>query len=209
MMKKTKQDPHVSQKATTSEHRHTLQPTQYLTPHQQKSVGFICYWLPLFLYAGAIVLVSSLSTPKVHFEAMAQAYLSISGRFFLQLNDKIVHLIEYAILGLLTYRAIRFSWGSQLGAFSAFITIIAVGLFGCTDEFHQWFIPLRKVEVLDLMADIAGGFIGIALWEWGRTLPAIREIEEQIPLKLQLIRELATSKKKTPAPSLPDTSLKD
>ncbi|GJL65773.1 MAG: hypothetical protein NPIRA05_07440 [Nitrospirales bacterium] len=193
-MKKTEEKPYIMQIPVKTERKHPLIATQHPIPHQEKFIGFVCYWLPLLLYAGAIVLISSLSTPKIHFEAIAQAYLSISGRFLSQINDKIIHLIEYAILGLLTYRAIRFSWGIQLGPFSALLTIIAVGLFGCIDEFHQWFTPLRNVEVLDLMADIAGGMIGISLWEWGRTLPAIRFLEEQLPFKLQLIKSLATSK---------------
>ncbi|WP_447968023.1 VanZ family protein [Nitrospira sp. M1] len=168
--------------------------TQPSTPQDQRTVAFICYWLPLFVYAGAIVFISSLSMPKMHFETFAQTYLSVSVSFFTKMNDKIVHLIEYTILGLLTYRAIRFSWGRQLGPFAAFLTVIVVALFGCTDEFHQWFIPLRSTEVLDLLADIVGSVVGIACWEWGRTLPAIRLLEEQLPFKLQLIKSLAASK---------------
>ncbi|GJL55055.1 MAG: hypothetical protein NPIRA02_21870 [Nitrospirales bacterium] len=130
----------------------------------------------------------------MHFETFAQDYLSISVGFFTKMNDKLVHLIEYTILGLLTYRAIRFSWGTQLGPLAACLTVFVVALFGCTDEFHQWFIPLRSTEVLDLMADIVGSVVGIALWEWGRTLPAIRLLEEQLPCKLQLIKSFAASK---------------
>jgi len=189
----------------------TMIATQPPTPHPPKSIGFLCYWLPLFVYAGGIILLSSLSTPKIHLDALTQTYLSFSGDFFSKLNDKLTHAVEYSLLGLLAYRAIRYSWGKQLGPFAALITIIAVALFGCTDELHQGFTPLRSTEALDLMADIGGGFIGVMLWEWGRTLPTIRLLEEQLPVKLQLIRGLATSKVKTEAqaPSLPDAPLKD
>ena len=152
------------------------------------------YWFPLFLYAGAITLLSSFSAPKVHLENFTNVFFSVPNGFFERIHDTIYHLVEYTILGLLTYRAIRFTWSTKFGSFSAFIAVCAVTIFGLTDEFHQWFIPLRQMEALDLIADTFGGFLGVAFWELALSLSTIRQLEEQLSLKLQLLRTLTISK---------------
>lgn len=157
-------------------------------------IGLAWYWLPLLAYAGTIAYLSSLSAPEDHFEALANAFISVPVAIFSRINDKICHIAEYAILGILTYRAIRYSWGTKLGPSVGLITVIAVTVFGCTDEFHQWFTPLRQVEGWDIMADALGGLFGVSLWKWGNAIPTMKLLEEHLPLKLQLSRSLATSK---------------
>ncbi|MGB0908773.1 MAG: VanZ family protein [Nitrospirales bacterium] len=158
-------------------------------------IGVICYWLPLLAYAMTIALVSSLSSPKVHLDVLANVFLSGPIDIFGKINDKIYHIVTYTILGLLTYRAIRFSWGEKLGPFAAFIAVTAVALYGITDEFHQWFVPFRNVETWDLIADTFGGLIGVSLWEWALTIAPIRQLEEQLPIKLQLLKNTIASEK--------------
>ena len=168
--------------------------SNHYQPPTSNSVGLIWYWLPLLTFAIGIALLSSLSTPKVHLDALTNTFFSGPITIPPRINDKVFHLAIYSVLGLLTYRAFRFSWGSKLGPFTAFLSVGAVAFYGCTDEFHQWFVPLRQVEVLDLIADTFGGLIGVSLWECALTIPAIRFLEEQLPRTLPLLRSMTTSK---------------
>ena len=67
--------------------------------------------------------------------------------------DKLVHLLEFAVLGFLAARAT----GSARGGF----TIAAI--WGAVDEVHQAFVPLRSPGLDDWLADVIGGFLGAML----------------------------------------------
>ncbi len=107
---------------------------------------FLKFWLPVYLYAGLIFIYSSLSSPP-----LAPKILH---------GDKLLHLVEYAILGYLIARAARNASSPQLRThFRIFAVCVAV-LYGLTDEFHQYFVPGREADSLDLLADGAGAFLG-------------------------------------------------
>ncbi|MGB5540538.1 MAG: VanZ family protein, partial [Gammaproteobacteria bacterium] len=38
-----------------------------------------------------------------------------------------------------------------------------VGLYGVLDEIHQYFVPGRQADVLDVLADVSGGLLGAGL----------------------------------------------
>ncbi len=158
------------------------------------SIGLIYYWLPLLAYAGTIALISSLSTPRVHIATLTNVLLSLPTDQLAKINDKVVHLAEYMVLGVLTSRAMNYSWGSKFGTYTVFLAVAIVGAFGFMDELHQWFVPTRDMEGLDLLADICGGIIGVALWEWALTIPVIQIIEEQLPRKIPSLKNFATPK---------------
>ena len=151
--------------------------------------GLMWYWLPLLAYAMAIVYVSSLSAPKqelVMIVNAVNALIPTKGDIFPMLNDKMFHMTEYAVLAVLTYRAFRYSMKDMSEITIGLLTVGAVILFGCTDELHQWFTPLRFTDSWDLMADALGGIIGVSLWHCALSIPLIRFLEERIPLQLQL-----------------------
>ena len=107
---------------------------------------FLKYWLPVYLYAGLIFFYSSLSEPPL--------------RPVILHGDKLLHFVEYAILGYLIARAAK---NSSSGKLRTHFRIFAVGLafvYGLSDEFHQSFVPGRKVEILDVFADGLGAFLG-------------------------------------------------
>ncbi len=180
-------------KKQTAEDREPIDSNLYQQP-MTDYVGFIWYWLPLLAYAGIIALLSSLSTPRIHLATLANVFLVVPSDQFTTINDKLVHITEYTILGLLTYRAIQYSWGNKLGPFSAFLTIILVAFYGVIDEIHQWFIPLRNMESMDLMADILGGLIGMSIWEWALTLPAVRLFDKQLHQTWESIKTMTATK---------------
>jgi VanZ family protein len=74
--------------------------------------------------------------------------------------DKLLHLIEYAGLALLVFRALDgedLSWPR-----STALTIIIVSAYGASDELHQLFVPLRTSDLRDWMTDTLAGGIGAA-----------------------------------------------
>ena len=110
----------------------------------------IKYWLPVFLYCCIIVYLSSLSYPSRHFPS-----------FLFGLSDKLVHGVEYGILGILLYRAFRQTTRTFR---SISLAIIYSVVFGISDEMHQWFIPNRQADLWDLLADTFGATFFILTW---------------------------------------------
>ncbi len=75
------------------------------------------------------------------------------------LQDKLMHLLAYGILGFLAL-------GTQRPRASGYrvqdywkITALTI-LYGVLDEFHQSFVPGRDADVLDVLADASGGLLG-------------------------------------------------
>jgi VanZ family protein len=89
------------------------------------------------------------------------------------LDDKHVHVLEYALLGLLIVRALAGGLGARVTARTAILGVILTTLYGASDEVHQMFVAGRSAEVYDLYADVAGGAIGaVVCWLWGIILPS-------------------------------------
>ena len=45
---------------------------------------------------------------------------------------------------------------------AAAVAVMFAGVYGFTDEFHQWFVPGRTADVYDWIADSTGATIGVA-----------------------------------------------
>lgn len=71
-------------------------------------------------------------------------------------SDKILHFIEYFILGWLSYRAYHSKFKNPV----LFLTLFGI-MFGCLDEFWQSFIPGRYPSHYDVFADGIGVICGI------------------------------------------------
>lgn len=108
------------------------------------------YWSPVVVYAAVIFYFSSLSHPE---ETLPKVLLD-------KLSDKALHLIEYAVFGVLAYRAFRWAAGPAAARRAVLFTIVVASLYGMTDEIHQAFVPLRESSWLDWVADTLGGMIG-------------------------------------------------
>jgi hypothetical protein len=87
---------------------------------------------------------------------------------------KLAHLTEYAVLGILVWRAwlqrpafrpaVAWPWPA-----ASIPLAICVG-YALLDEFHQSFVPSRGASLGDVLIDSAGAAIGLALlWWWHRT----------------------------------------
>lgn len=77
--------------------------------------------------------------------------------------DKAIHLVEFSLLGFLLAFGFFLSLSSTLWtkAVLAFTTgLLLAGL----DELHQYFVPLRSFEILDLAADTIGILSGLVIY---------------------------------------------
>jgi hypothetical protein len=110
----------------------------------------LLYWCPLILYAGVVFYLSSLSRP--------QDLLPVA------VWDKAAHALEYAILGILGYRALAESSALGHSSHTVLVTILAAALYGVTDEVHQNFVALREPNILDVFADAIGASLGTIAW---------------------------------------------
>jgi VanZ family protein len=75
------------------------------------------------------------------------------------MQDKLMHFTAYAILGFLGMGSVRATTHGYRPE-QAWLICLLVGLYGISDEFHQYFIPGRMADGLDVAADIAGGLLG-------------------------------------------------
>ncbi len=106
--------------------------------------------LPVFAYCALIFYLSSLSTIP---ESVAN------------FPDKIAHVILYSGLGFLVARSISASYELKTTLVWTLTTGFCL-LYGMSDEFHQYFVPGRSPEIGDVLADMAGGFVGGVVYTW-------------------------------------------
>jgi VanZ family protein len=117
------------------------------------------YWAPAVLYAGAIFYLSSQSHPE---EQLPSFLLK-------DISDKVLHAVEYAVLGGLCYRAFRWGASGQVASHALLFAIVTASLYGMTDEGHQFFVPFRESSWQDWVADTAGAVIGAMSWRFIRS----------------------------------------
>ena len=116
------------------------------------------YWAPVAAYAGFIFFLSAQSHPEQELPS-----------FVMLFSDKVLHAVEYAVLGALCYRAFR--WGAQdrWSRRAVPLAIVAASLYGMSDELHQWFVPFRESTWQDWIADTIGGTLGTIASHWRET----------------------------------------
>jgi len=114
-------------------------------PERRFFTLFMRFWLPPLGYLTAIFVASA--QPGLH------APLGFSW------GDKVLHVLEYLIFGLLLVRALRAHLRVGRPLFAAMIASGFVVLTGAADEYFQSFIPGRECDVFDLLADTVGGAI--------------------------------------------------
>ena len=79
-------------------------------------------------------------------------------------SDKVEHLLAYFVLSILLYLTLLFQRKSVLlKNYAMLFTILIVFAYGIIDELHQLMIPGRSCELLDFLADMIGGIIGIII----------------------------------------------
>ena len=107
-------------------------------------------WITVAAWALGIFGLSSLTGPEV-------AKINV-----LDIWDKAAHFVAFAVGAMLLALALRWStaWSWRRVALT---TIVAISLFGATDEWHQLYTPHRSgADVGDWTADTLGAIAGAA-----------------------------------------------
>lgn len=104
------------------------------------------YWLPPLVWMSIIFYFSSF--PKV----------SVTGNtFYAFVIFKALHIIEYAVLYVLLFRAFYSISEKKLALKYQFLLAFLVGvLYAISDEVHQTFIPTREGKLRDALIDTGG-----------------------------------------------------
>ncbi len=77
---------------------------------------------------------------------------------------KLGHVIEYAILATLLWRALRGGTRLTLQVRILFaVAWLVCAIFAMSDEFHQSFVSSRTASGSDVIIDICGALIGLAI----------------------------------------------
>ena len=109
----------------------------------EKFKHFLWFQLPAIVWATAIFIQSSISyidTPDLGFD----------------LQDKLLHAIEYAIFGFLLRRALVYQGNKFVQRNTNWLTILIGGCYAISDEIHQLLVPGRSGEIEDAIADMLG-----------------------------------------------------
>ena len=116
---------------------------------------FVKRWLPVLVWMGVIFAGSSIgSLPR------------IGGKATDGVAHRVAHVIEFAVLGALTLRAV--GQGRRTTKRELIMTLIIIALYGASDEFHQRFTPGRSSEGIAVVFDVAGGLAGAWVYRWWR-----------------------------------------
>lgn len=102
----------------------------------------ISIWLPVIVWAGVIFGLSSLTN-------------DVLGFLGIKIVRKIGHMVEYFVLALLVYAAVRktFRWNEEGAATVAGLVPL---LYAVSDEFHQYFVASRICDARDVIIDMIG-----------------------------------------------------
>jgi VanZ family protein len=135
---------------------------------------FFKYWLPVVVWMAVIFglstnVGSAANTSRIIESLLRWLFPTISSGAMTQAHTfvrKTAHLGEYAVLGLLLWRALkqtgRRGVGSSRWKVAAAVVLMSAA-YAATDEFHQSFVPTRGASVRDVGIDTCGTLIGLAL----------------------------------------------
>ena len=140
---------------------------------------FVRYWMPVIVWMALIFLGSTDMLSAEHTSRFLVPFLrwldpqiSLAALAVIQLGiRKLGHLSEYAILAMLLWRALRSGtrWQTKMSILFP-VAALACLIFAASDEFHQSFVPSRTSSPQDVMIDICGALLGLAVcWMFARS----------------------------------------
>lgn len=109
------------------------------------------YWAPALVWMGVIFYLSGRTANEL-------------GGWFPFLPDlNWGHLGGYFVLAILIrFALVRTIATGRPGTWAIILSV----LYGFSDEFHQYFVPTRSLDVRDLAMDAAGAVLGVLLVAW-------------------------------------------
>jgi len=79
--------------------------------------------------------------------------------------DKMLHFVAYALLGTLFLRAFKTSRIKNNVKLMLILSVLCSSLYGISDEIHQYFVPYRSADLMDILADILGSIMGVYIYQ--------------------------------------------
>jgi VanZ family protein len=132
---------------------------------------FIRFWLPVLLWAalifwGSTDLLSEGQTSRIIGPVLRWLVPDLSDDAFGRVQfgvRKLGHIVEYAILGMLLYRAFRQPKGPEGWSWRhAGLALAATVAYAVSDELHQAMVPTRHGSAWDVLIDAVGAVLGLA-----------------------------------------------
>jgi VanZ family protein len=134
--------------------------------------SFLKYWLPLFVWVGVIFagstdIFSAEQTSRylVPFLRWLNPQISSSTIATIHVGlRKVGHLIEYAVLAALLWRALRSTGRLRTKMSTSLVGVwLACVIVAASDEFHQSFVASRTASLNDALIDALGAAVGLAI----------------------------------------------
>ena len=127
----------------------------------------IARWLPVVVWAAVISILSSDSFSGQHTASLLGPILSVllpgaapeTITVAHAVLRKLAHVTEYAVLGLLVYRALDRT--DRSASAIALHALLLCALYASLDELHQSFVPSRGPSPLDVALDTSGAALGL------------------------------------------------
>ena len=116
-----------------------------MSPPSPSSRNRLLLAVPVVAYAAVIFSLSSVPGSQVPSAGIAG-------------SDKLLHVAEYALLGLLLMLAVR-----PLGGKGAIVALAVGAAYAASDEAHQAFVPGRSADPLDFAVDVAALFLAVMI----------------------------------------------
>ena len=122
------------------------------TPSYSKFRIILVSWFPLIIYCLAIYIQSS----RPGLQHLPE----------LRFLDNFLHFGAYGLLGVFFYRAYE---TLSLKNFRNLLILISIGsatLYGISDEIHQYFVPSRQPDIMDVIANTIGSICGVCFFHY-------------------------------------------
>jgi len=113
----------------------------------------VWYWLPPLAWMGVIFFLSA----QPDLPGPPQPFIDAPLK-------KGAHLVAYALLALLCWRAL--SQGKEVDGRTLALAFAIAVAYGISDEFHQSFVPGREPSLRDVFIDAAGAAAALGVVWW-------------------------------------------
>jgi len=112
---------------------------------------FFIYWFPIIIYCLLIFIQSS--------------HPSISHIPDWPNIDKVLHFAAYALLGIFFLRALKTTRIKNNLKLILILSVLFASFYGISDEMHQYFVPYRNADLMDVLADLLGSIMGVYIYQ--------------------------------------------
>jgi len=76
-----------------------------------------------------------------------------------------LHFAAYALLGALFLRAFKTTRIKNTLKLVLTLSVLLSSLYGISDEIHQYFVPYRNADLMDVLANLLGSIMGVYIYQ--------------------------------------------